>query len=126
MCGVIQMIKNLLLSCFLFVCSAGVTLAEEKKELPELYWTKKPIQCGTIKDVLEVVTNFGETPLIKADGMTVDIDGSTSINRVVFGANKKTGSWTIIEINGPQACVIGAGRSFSIAVEQKEEIKIVY
>jgi hypothetical protein len=33
---------------------------------------------------------------------------------IIFGANKETGSWTLIEVNSEtQACVLGSGNNWS-------------
>ena len=35
--------------------------------------------------------------------------------QIVLGVNTKTGTWTLIEINGPeQACVLGAGKNITL------------
>lgn len=131
MCGVILMVsKKLLLSTLAFFCFSTISYAEQeepKQEAPppEVYWARKPIQCGTLNDVISIVKNFGELPLLTAEGITFDNDGSASNNKIIFGGNKKTGSWTIIEVNSPnQACILGSGKNFSIQSEEQKEIKV--
>ena len=65
------------------------------------------------------------TMLNAAQNVSIGSDGSASNNKIIFGGNKKTGSWTIIEVNSPnQACILGSGKNFSIQSEEQKEIKV--
>jgi hypothetical protein len=89
-------------------------MSEELKAIPEIYWVGKPIQCGTPEALIDLVKRFGELPVLTATGTTVDGNGMQRDVNIIFGANRETGSWTLIEVNSEtQACVLGSGNNWS-------------
>ena len=77
-------------------------------------WAAKPIQCGTVEEVLKLVKTYGEEPFIYFDGATSrpEESGVPLPTKFVITRNKEKSSWTLIEIPHPeQACILGAGKS---------------
>ena len=88
---------------------------EVEKETPKVYWTRKPIQCGPTKGLVELVQGYGEIPLLTANGVTAGETGQVINIKIIFAVNPETGSWTLIEVNSPsQACVLGNGEGYDI------------
>lgn len=73
-------------------------------------WASKPIQCGSLEEVLELMDTLGETPFIYFEGNSVRPEGNLP-TKFVITLNRETNAWTLLEIPHPeQACVLGAGR----------------
>lgn len=88
---------------------------EEVQKEPQVYWTKKPIQCGPPEGLIELVKGYGELPLLTSNGLSTSGKGETVQIKLVFAVNQETGSWTLIELNSPsQACVLGSGEGYTI------------
>ena len=76
------------------------------------YYSSKPVVCGPVKDIIDTSKGFGERPLVKGEGTTMQTNGTLAPSQYVIGFNKKTGSWTLIEILATgHACVLGTGTS---------------
>jgi hypothetical protein len=87
----------------------------EKDETPQVYWTKKPVQCGSPGSLIELVKSYGEIPLLTADGISTAGNGQVVKIKVIFAVNPISKSWTMIEVNSPtQACVLSNGEGFNI------------
>lgn len=73
-------------------------------------WASKPIQCGSIDEVLELMESLGEEPFIYFEGGSVRPEGNLP-TKFVITLNRETNAWTLLEIPHPeQACVLGAGQ----------------
>jgi hypothetical protein len=73
-------------------------------------WASKPIQCGSIDEVLELMESLGEEPFIYFEGGSVRPEGNLP-TKFVITLNHETNAWTLLEIPHPeQACVLGAGQ----------------
>ena len=73
-------------------------------------WASKPIQCGSLDEVLELMDTLGETPFIYFEGGSVRPEGNLP-SKFVITLNHETNAWTLLEIPHPeQACVLGAGQ----------------
>lgn len=67
----------------------------------QVFKTEKPIVCSDLKTVFEtVITDYQEEPVWRGDD---------EVSKFVMTANKKTGTWTIIQYNDKLACVVGTG-----------------
>lgn len=101
-----------------YVFSGMLALADnhkEEKKAPQVYWTKKPVQCGSPGSLIELVKSYGEIPLLTADGISTAGSGQAVKIKVVFAVNPISKSWTLIEVNSPtQACVLSNGEGFDI------------
>ena len=87
--------KNLIIATtFLMSCS----LAFAQEEAPEVYWANKPVQCGNIERVIELVKEYGEEPLLTGKGLATNNNGIGENVTIVLGANDQTQTWTLIEI----------------------------
>ena len=103
------------------LCSCSPAVAQE-------YFTKKPVICGPIDKMINKYSNdIGENPLLSADGLTLLDNGTFSAapSRYVFGFNKVTGTWTLLEFlpEGVQACVVGKGIGIQI-IKQEQGINL--
>lgn len=92
------------------------TLAQETEiKPPQVFWAQKPVQCGDPADIIKIPEQYGEKPMITGDGLAVLPNGSGIPIRIIFGVNTKTGTWTLIELNGEnQACVLGSGKNLTL------------
>ena len=92
------------------------TLAEQNTvDAPLLFWATKPVQCGDPDEIIKIPEAYGEKPMITGTGLATMPNGTGMEVQIVFGVNTKTGTWTLIEINGPeQACVLGSGKNITL------------
>ena len=80
------------------------------KTVAEPIWASKPIQCGTLEEVLELMETLNEKPFIYFEGLTSRPEGQFT-SKFVITLNKETNGWTLLEIPDPeQACILGAGQ----------------
>ena len=69
----------------------------------------KPVMCDATPTVLNTLVNqYGETPQWQGTN-------AAQGTRFVLTVNLKTGAWTLVELTGVTACVIGVGENASSA-----------
>ncbi|MAI17789.1 MAG: hypothetical protein CMH04_03925 [Marinovum sp.] len=92
------------------------TLAEQNNvDIPLLFWATKPVQCAHPDEIIKIPEAYGEDPMITGTGLATMPNGVGMEVQIVLGVNTKTGTWTLIEINGPeQACVLGSGKDITL------------
>ena len=107
----------------LYSCSPVAAQAPLKE-----YFTSKPVICGPINKIIDSSKNLGENPLLSADGLTLLDNGTFSAapSRYIFGFNKETGTWTLLEFlpDGVQACVIGKGIGMQLITQEQQGINL--
>lgn len=105
--------KNLIIAAALLM-SCSPAFAQE--EAPDVYWAQKPVQCGNIEKVIELVKEYGEEPILSGKGLAMNSTGQGENITIVLGANDQTQTWTLIEIqaNGIVACILGSGSGYQI------------
>jgi hypothetical protein len=88
--------------------------------LAQMYYTSKPVICGTVEDIIGISKGFGELPVLRGDGTTMKDDGKYSPSQYVIGLNQETGTWTLIELlSTGQACILGRGSKLEILSKKK-------
>jgi len=98
----------------ILVCLPLMAFAQNV-EAPVLFWATKPVQCGHPDEIIKIPEAYGEEPMITGTGLATMPNGTGMEVQIVFGVNTETGTWTLIEINGPeQACVLGAGKNLTL------------
>ena len=86
---------------FLFCLISSVANAEERIKID------KPVICqSSMSLVTELKTKFGEELIISGKHAFLE-----DVYTAIF-LNNKTGSYTVIELNGEVACVISLGTDF--------------
>lgn len=87
--------------------------------LAEPYWTAKPVQCGTLEEVIDITKQFGEFPSIVMDGYMKVPSGQYVKSKVVIAMNMLTQSWTLIEfpIETGIGCIVATGKGFEKLVD---------
>ena len=85
----------------------------------EPYWTAKPVQCGTLEEIIDITKQFGETPSIIMKGYMKVPSGQYVESKVVIAMNMSTESWTLIEFpkNVAIGCIVATGRGFEKLVD---------
>ena len=95
----------------LFNCSPAVA---------EKYYASKPVVCGTMQEIVDISNGFGELPIIKGEGTTMNDNGKYAPSQYFIGLNKETGTWTLIEIlSTGQACILGRGSKLEVLSKKK-------
>ena len=75
------------------------------------YWAGKPVQCGTTQEIIDLVSKYGEMPLVHFEGNVATPDGNTTVSRFVIAINQENETWTLLEFTGPdQGCILGSGK----------------
>jgi hypothetical protein len=72
-------------------------------------WRSKPIQCGTLEEVGIILQQMGEEYLLNGKGVSFDEDLEKFSVQVGLWTNQETGSWSILETDGEEACVLAFG-----------------
>ena len=87
--------------------------------IAEPYWTAKPVQCGTLEEIIDITKQFGETPSIIMKGYMKVPSGQYVESKVVIAMNMSTESWTLIEFpkNVAIGCIVATGRGFEKLVD---------
>lgn len=93
---------------------------EENGSVDGVYWAQKPIQCGPVTALIEMVKEYGEEPIMSAEGLAMGQQGRGLDVTIVLGANPKTGTWTLMEVQTKigLACVLGSGSGYKLHQSQ--------
>ena len=89
---------------------------EENGSVDGVYWAQKPIQCGPVSALVDMVKEYGEEPAMSAEGLAMGLNGRGLNVTIVLGANPKTGTWTLMEVQKEigLACVLGSGSGYKL------------
>jgi len=72
-----------------------------------------PVECGTLKQLSEVLVEYDEKPLAIAN-TTRNASGIVKEFTVLFFLNEKTKTWTVAEkVRDDLYCVISTGKNFN-------------
>jgi len=71
--------------------------------------------CGPVKQITQnTVVNWGEKPLIRAQGVQFGPEGTKYESAMMYFVNQDTGTWSLIALYPDSvACVIAAGTKFT-------------
>jgi hypothetical protein len=72
-------------------------------------WRTKPVQCGSIEEIGVILQQQGEEYLLNGLGISYDTDLKEFTVQVGLWTNQETGSWSILETDGSEACVLAYG-----------------
>jgi hypothetical protein len=72
-------------------------------------WRTKPVRCGSLEEIGIVLQQNGEEYLLNGLGISYDTDLIEFTVQVGLWTNQETGSWTILETDGNEACVLAYG-----------------
>ena len=107
--------KYLIIALISLLIPLSTSAEQNIVESPLLFWATKPVQCGDPDEIIKIPDAYGEKPMITGTGLATMPNGTGMEVQIVLGVNTKTGTWTLIEINGPeQACVLGAGKDITL------------
>lgn len=76
-------------------------------------WREKPVQCGSLLEIDAILQQNGEDYLLNGAGYAFDEDLNRFDVQVGLWANLDTGTWSIIETDGNEACVLAYGENLS-------------
>tara|TARA_B110000259_G_C13700133_1_gene276025 strand:- start:45 stop:338 length:294 start_codon:yes stop_codon:yes gene_type:complete len=78
-------------------------------------WVKKPVFCGTQKEIIEITKKFREVPLFSFNGHAMGPNGEPVPVRIVVAFNDKTKTWSLVEFPAGQdvGCIIGNGKGLT-------------
>lgn len=74
-----------------------------------VFTVKKEMVCNSAKIVMELVAEYKETPMWI---------GTMSKSSFVVTVNQATGDWTLLEISGDVACIVGEGTASSFNINK--------
>jgi len=95
----------------LFNCSPAIA---------EKYYASKPVVCGTMQEIVDMSSEFGELPIIKGEGTTLNDNGKYAPSQYFIGLNEKTGTWTLVELlSTGHACILGRGSKLEVLSKKK-------
>jgi hypothetical protein len=71
--------------------------------------------CGPVKKITQnTVVNWGEKPLIRAQGVQFGPEGTKYESAMMYFVNQSTGTWSLLALYPDSiACVIAAGTKFT-------------
>jgi len=108
-------LKKMMLSALLFSATTAVA---------EPFWVNKPLQCGTLEDIVETSKVYGEKPSILFEGRTITQTGEFSSSKFIIATNEETKTWTLIEFpaGSDVGCILGRGDGLVRLLGQGESI----
>ena len=81
----------------------------------ENYYSRKPVVCGTVEEIVGTSQKFEELPFLRADGTSLQDNGGFLPSQYIIGYNKETQTWSLIEIlSTGHACMIATGKGIQI------------
>ena len=84
------------------------------------YYTEKPVICGTVEDIVGTSKNFGEIPILKGEGTSINDNGTLASSQYVIAFNRETETWTLIEfLSTGHVCVLGTGTKLQFFGKEK-------
>ena len=83
-------------------------------------WRTKPVRCGSLQEVNSILESLGEQYLLNGDGISYDSDLIPFAVQVGVWANLDTGTWSVIETDGTEACVLANGDRIRFDLLDKE------
>mgnify|MGYP001219383624 CR=1 FL=1 len=102
--------KNLLLATTIIMLSLNAHAAG---------WREKPVRCGSLLSVDAILKRNGEDYLLSGAGYAFDDQLKQFDVQVGLWANLERGTWSIIETDGNEACVIAYGDNLSFDLLDK-------
>ena len=72
-------------------------------------WRTKPVRCGSLEEIGVILQQQGEEYLLNGLGISYDTDLEEFTVQVGLWTNQETGSWSILETDGTEACVLAYG-----------------
>jgi hypothetical protein len=95
--------RKLLLCVAMLGCSSAA--------YAEPYWASKPVQCGTAQELIDMTLGFGEVPVLKLEGTTMNTTGAITASKIVLAWNKEKNTWTLMEFPRPDmGCILSTGK----------------
>tara|TARA_R100000329_G_scaffold139923_1_gene121961 strand:- start:64 stop:441 length:378 start_codon:yes stop_codon:yes gene_type:complete len=88
----------------------GVGVIVVSNAFAEVGWFQKPVQCATIEEVNDLMTERNQVPLFAGVG-AVRIENTPYAHPFIAFSDPDLGSWHMVEYNIPsnQACVVAVG-----------------
>ena len=104
----------------LLMISLGLLYSCSPVAASTTYRSQKPVICGTVDEIIELVKEQGEEPFLKGEGISMQENGTYLNSSYIIGFNQKTGSWTLIELLAHgHACILGNGNKLQIFTLEK-------
>ena len=90
----------------------------------EPYWATKPVQCGTLQDIVESSKIYGEQPSVVFEGQAINEKGNKTTTKFIIATNEETETWTLIEFPAGSeiGCILGKGTGLVRLLPQHESI----
>ena len=90
----------------------------------EPYWATKPVQCGTLQDIVESSKIYGEQPSVVFEGQAINEKGDKTTTKFIIATNEETETWTLIEFPAGSeiGCILGKGTGLVRLLPQHESI----
>tara|TARA_E500000178_G_scaffold212143_1_gene209397 strand:- start:25 stop:345 length:321 start_codon:yes stop_codon:yes gene_type:complete len=76
-------------------------------------WRTKPVRCGSLEEVNYILVQQGEEYLLNGAGTSFDNELIAFSVQVGLWANLETGTWSMLETDGNEACVLAYGDDLS-------------
>ena len=85
----------------------------------ETYFSKKPVVCGTIQDVVDTSKKWEELPFLRAEGTSMQDNGTFIPSTYLIGHNKETGTWSLMEVlSTGHACLLASGQGIELFAQK--------
>lgn len=76
-------------------------------------WRTKPVRCGSLEEIGLIIAQQGEEYLLNGKGISHDNDLKAFSVQVGLWVNLETNTWSILETDGSEACVLAYGEDLS-------------
>lgn len=106
---------------FVILAIISLTIAYSGEIFAEADWRRKPVQCGPVDTVEKIVDGAGEEFLLRGNGIAFDSSGKRFPVKVGLWTNLETGTFTIVETDGTEICVISFGDNINFEINVPED-----
>jgi len=88
----------------------------------EPYWTAKPVQCGTLQEIIDSSRIYKEMPSVVFEGVSRTPSGEFVGSKFIIATNEEAKTWTLIEFpeGSDVGCILGKGTGFVRLLQQGE------
>ena len=90
-------------------------------------YSKKPVICGTIENVVDTSKKWEELPFLRAQGTSMQDDGHFAPSTYIIGHNKETETWSLMEVLPTgHACLLASGKVLELFAAKIRNYFIIY
>ena len=106
-------------AAILFFASSTLAFAQEEPNIPSQGFPMQTItMCDTVEKMHEVLTKYGEMPMVEGKGSFFVQGGQQLLGQMQFWYNAETKSYSVTLSNGQFMCLVTSGTELAPAMPE--------